>query len=53
MITMAAMSQMRAMFTIVIDRCLLVVNVDRSGLLLMIATGLGSLVVLMRVAMVP
>ena len=30
---------MRAMFTMVIDRCLVVVDVDRSGLLLMIATG--------------
>jgi hypothetical protein len=32
MITMAAMSQMCAMFTMVIDRCLVVVGLDRRGL---------------------
>ena len=52
MITMAAMSQMGVMFTMLIDRCMVVVNVDRRDLLLMIATGLGGLVVLMRMAMV-
>jgi hypothetical protein len=37
MITMAAMSQMCAMFTTVIDRCIVVIGVDWSGLMLMIA----------------
>jgi hypothetical protein len=51
-IIMTPMSQMCAMFTVMIERCMAVVGGDRSGLLLMIATVVGSLVVVMCTAMV-
>jgi hypothetical protein len=52
MITMAAMSQMCALSTTVIDRYMIVVGVDRNGLLLMIAAVLDSLRFVMCTAMV-
>jgi Raf kinase inhibitor-like YbhB/YbcL family protein len=53
MITMAAMPEARVMFTTVIDRCMIVIGVDRSDLLVMITAVQGSLRVLTRAAMVP
>jgi hypothetical protein len=52
MITMAAMSQVCAMITTMIDRCMIVGSGDRSGMLLMIAAVLGSPVVVLCRAMV-